>query len=802
MTKRMLIDATHPEETRVAVVNGNKLEEYDFETISRKQLKGNIYLVKVTRVEPSLQAAFVDFGGNRHGFLPFPEIHPDYYRIPIADREAILEEERRLAREQEEAEDAEDDDVEISGEDAEDDDVPSDIVEVVECEGSDEAATDVFETPSMEDKKVIAQQQLRETITEYEIYEGDRETSEASAETEENSECECEACSEEDDDNEQKFHEEAVDLGETTVLDKDLSVDEVSEDSSEVEVVGKKPFSRLKKYKIQEVIKRNQIMLIQIAKEERGNKGAAVTSYISLPGRYCVLMPNSPRGGGVSRKVSNIKDRQRLKKILKNMNVPEGMSVILRTAAILRSEAEIRRDLEYLLRLWDQIRELTLKSTAPAMIYEEGNLIKRSIRDLFKNDIEEIQVAGERGFNIAKDFTNTLAPSGLDKVKMYKDEFIPLFTRYQVESQINEIHNTNVYLKSGGYIVINPTEALVAIDVNSGKSTKSHHIEETAVKTNIEAAEEIARQLRLRDQGGLVVIDFIDMEEPKNNRLVERKLREAMQNDRARIQMGRMSPFGLMELSRQRLNPSLVETNFEICPHCQGRGLIRTLETSGIMVLRAIEEEGTRQRADELHVKLPTEVAIYLLNHKREALKKIEDKYEMIVYLNADEKMEKPNYEIEVVQAAKPEKSKKRTPIQTVDMSDFVMEEPAKEITVGGNASIDDDDASNGESNVVELIDEDNDGKTTRNTNQRSRRRGSRGGKNRGRSRNNNRNSDGTPNNNNNSRNNNRRYNNKKEGDQQPSTANREEPKVASQDNSSEASKGKRKGWWSKILSS
>jgi len=764
MTKRMLIDATHPEETRVAVINGNRLEEYDCETVNRKQLKGNIYLVKVTRVEPSLQAAFVDFGGERHGFLPFPEIHPDYYKIPVADREAILEEELRLAKEAEEAEDDEDD-ASFNIDELEEGEAELAIVDNHSSEDfADEENSDKVTAPIIEisEEKACTKEIAAEVYNEV-IIDNSENTEVCETEAEEAAEVDA------DDDG---YH--AVEIeGQTDVLDKNIEVEDMDEEGAGIEVAKKRHSPSLKRYKIQEVIKRNQIMLIQVSKEERGNKGAAVTSYISLPGRYCVLMPNSPRGGGVSRKVSNIKDRQRLKKILKSMNVPEGMSVILRTAAILRSEAEIRRDLEYLLRLWDQIRELTMKSTAPAMIYEEGNLIKRSIRDLYKHDIEEVHISGEEAFKTAVDFTKTLAPNGVDKIKLYKDDFIPLFSRYQVEKQIDEIHNTNVYLKSGGYIVINPTEALVSIDVNSGKATKGHHIEETAIKTNIEAAEEIARQLRLRDQGGLVVIDFIDMEEPRNNRIVERKLREAMQTDRARIQMGRMSPFGLMELSRQRLNPSLVETNFEICPHCQGRGVVRTLETSAVMVLRAIGEEGMHQKADEIHVSLPTDVAIYILNYKREMLKNIEEKYEVKAFLNSDDNLSRPHFEITSVQSKKDFSSKKKRPIRTVDMSDFVTEEP-EEIKNTNLNNVKLDENSEG-SNVIELVDENQD-KVTRN-NQRPRRRGKRGGKNRGNLRNK------KPYNNNNSDNN---RNNSNEN-----TAAKEAPK----------GEDKRKGWWRRILS-
>jgi len=678
MTKRMLIDATHPEETRVAVVSGNRLEEYDYENVLRKQLKSNIYLVKVTRVEPSLQAAFVDFGGNRHGFLPFPEIHPDYYRIPIADREALIAEERALAAAQAAKEDEEDAaelaELQQRGEIIEDDEDDEDgdedgldapRAEVIEIDDEDEEEDDEEPYVPVHTGSIaadIAQESLIDDSEE------DEEEEDMQADTQAG------------DDTQEAPAAEAAEGSETAAPAhthhhhgrRKRDVETVGGDVVETPVFR----SALKRrYKIQEVIKRNQIMLIQISKEERGNKGAAVTSYISLPGRYCVLMPNSPRGGGVSRKVSNAKDRQRLKKILHELNVPEGMSVILRTAGVARSKAEIKRDLDYLLRLWDQIREHTLKSTAPALIYEEGNLIKRAIRDLYRRDIDEVHVAGEEGFKAAKDFMRTLMPSHADRVHEYKNGDIPLFFRYQVESQIDEIHNPTVHLKSGGYIVINPTEALVSIDVNSGRATKGRHIEETAMKTNIEAAEEIARQLRLRDQGGLVVIDFIDMEDRRNNRLVERKLRDAMAGDRARIQLGRISAFGLLELSRQRLHPSLVETNFETCKHCSGVGVVRTVETTAVMVQRAIEEEALRGRASELRVSVPTEIALYLFNHKREMISLLEQRYNLRVFINADDKLLKPNFHIEAVRSGGGERRSNRpaalAPVKSVDMSDL-----------------------------------------------------------------------------------------------------------------------------------
>ncbi len=566
MTRRMIIDATHKEETRVAVVEENKLEEFDYETTIRKQLKGNIYLVKVTRVEPSLQAAFVDYGGNRHGFLPFSEIHPDYYRIPIEDRQALLEDESRIAKER-----------------------------VIEAEAKADAEA--------------AEKDLKKK---------------------------------------KKSADDADDIEAVETLDGDDIEVEVEEDAirpSQLKTNIKR------RYKIQEVIKRGQVMLIQINKEERGNKGAAVSSYMSLPGRYCVLMPNSARGGGVSRKVSNISDRKRLKKVLADIGVPEGMSVILRTAGVSRTKVEIKRDLDYLLRLWNDTRELTLKSTAPAIVHEEGNLIKRSIRDLYKKEIEEILIAGEDGYNVAKKFMKTLIPSHARRVKLDKEE-TPLFSRYKIEEQIDETYCPNVSLPSGGYLVINPTEALISIDINSGKATTGRHIEETAVKTNLEAAEEIARQLRLRDLGGLVVIDFIDMEENKNNRLVERKMRESMQGDRARIQISRISVFGLLELSRQRLRPSLVESNFMICPSCSGNGVVRTVESAAVMILRHIEEELIKINGDDLRVKVSNDVAFYLLNNKRHSIHELENKHKAKVVIEVSLSSSHQDFLLEKVNAS------------------------------------------------------------------------------------------------------------------------------------------------------
>ena len=533
--KRMLIDASHPEETRIVIVNGNRLEDFDVEVESRKQLKGNIYLAKVTRVEPSLQAAFVDYGGNRHGFLAFNEIHPDYYQIPVADREALM----------------------------------------------------------------------AEDVTTASDYAGDENT-------------------------------------ETNSTVETLGGD----DTDEVEERRLRHSSR-RNYRIQEVVKRGQILLIQVVKEERGGKGAALTTYLSLAGRYCVLMPNTARGGGISRKISNGIDRKRLKVIVNDLGIPDGIAVIVRTAGSKRSKAEIKRDYEYLLRLWTQIRETTLESIAPCAVHEEGNLIKRSIRDLYTKEIEEVVVSGDDGYRMAKDFMKLLIPSHAKRVQPYKDEGVSLTQRYQVEDQLSAIHSPEVHMRSGGYIVINPTEALVSIDVNSGKATKERNIEETAYKTNMEAAEEIARQLKLRDLAGLIVIDFIDMEASRNQTRVERQLKDAMRNDRARIQIGRISPFGLLELSRQRLRPSLLETSSEPCPHCEGTGVRRSTDSTALHILRMLEDECTRRKADELTLFVPTSVALYLLNYKRKALADVETRYETTIIVENDDTLIPPDCRIE-----------------------------------------------------------------------------------------------------------------------------------------------------------
>ncbi|CAA7617293.1 Ribonuclease E [Magnetospirillum sp. LM-5] len=565
MVKRMLIDATHPEETRVVVVNGTRLEELDVETSTKRQIKGNIYLAKIVRVEPSLQAAFVDYGGNRHGFLAFSEIHPDYFQIPVADRQALLAAQK---------------------------------AEVLKDNNSDHDHAPEAQPEGGEDG-----------------------------------------------------HGQAEDGAQGDDNAKPTPVEVVGGDDAAEQELERRRARLLRNYKIQEVIKRRQIMLVQVVKEERGNKGAALTTYLSLAGRYCVLMPNTARGGGVSRKIINANDRRRLKAIASELDCPEGMAVIVRTAGSERSKAEIKRDYEYLLRAWDQVRELTLKSSAPAGVYEEASLIKRSIRDLYARDIDEVLVEGDEGYRLAKDYMRMLTPSHAKKVQPYKDPTMPLFHRYQVDSQLDAMHSPVVQLKSGGYIVISQTEALVAIDVNSGRATRERHIEETAVKTNLEAADEISRQLRLRDLAGLIVIDFIDMEENRNNHAVERRLKEALKNDRARIQVGKISAFGLLELSRQRLRPSLQETAFTPCPHCAGTGLIRSVESAAVHVLRAIEEEGIRRRSSEVTVYVPSQIALYILNQKRDALAAIEERYLLRVYLLGDDELIAPNLRMERVKA-------------------------------------------------------------------------------------------------------------------------------------------------------
>ncbi len=569
-TKRMLVDAIHPEETRIVVTAGNRLEEFDFESATRRQLRGNIYLAKVTRVEPSLQAAFVEYGGNRHGFLAFSEIHPDYYQIPVADREALLREEEH---EEEHAEEVED------------------------TEGEAVAAAD----------------------------------SEAEAEGDA--------------------------LSEPAEAEEDSHIEQAPANAEPVESIGgadaleevperRRQSPNRRHYKIQEVIKRRQVMLVQVVKEERGNKGAALTTYLSLAGRYSVLMPNTARGGGISRKITNAADRKRLKEITSDLEVPQGMGVILRTAGASRTKAEVKRDFEYLMRLWESVRSLTLKSQAPCLVYEEGSLIKRTIRDLYNKDIDEVFVAGEDAFREAKDFMRMIMPSHAKNVVLYKEDQ-PLFSKYGIEQQLDSMFSPTVTLPSGGYIVINPTEALVSIDVNSGRSTKEHNIEDTALQTNLEAAEEVARQLRLRDLAGLIVIDFIDMMENRSNRAVERKLKDCLKDDRARIQVGRISHFGLMEMSRQRIRFGVVESSTHKCPICEGTGLVRSTESLALMIMRHIEDHVLRRQGQSINVRVPVDVALYILNYKRETLTSLELRNNLSITITADGKMTGHQFAIE-----------------------------------------------------------------------------------------------------------------------------------------------------------
>ncbi|TAJ40959.1 MAG: Rne/Rng family ribonuclease [Reyranella sp.] len=697
MARRMLIDASHPEETRVVVVDGTRLEEFDFETSTRKPLKGNIYLAKVIRIEPSLQAAFVEYGGNRHGFLAFSEIHPDYYQIPVADRERLIAEQQRLHAEA-------DDDHEprrrrrVDRSDIEDARAARREEPVAE-NGADEAVTPeenghIAEVASDAQTELPAEAQAPETtVAEATPVESANEPV-AEAPAPEPQAQAAEIASERID----GPVLDAAESGEAPVAPGEMPEGEQpSGDPSEapqpevtVETLGgddaveeretreRRRRNPIRHYKIQEVIKRRQILLVQVVKEERGNKGAALTTYLSLAGRYCVLMPNAGRGGGISRKISNPADRKRMKEMLGELDVPQGMGVILRTAGLERSNIDIKRDYEYLSRLWDSIRELTMRSTAPALIYEEGDLIKRSLRDVYDTDIAQVLVEGEAGFEAASGFMRQLVPHQANKVELYKEQ-IPLFHRYQVEAQFDAMHSPTVQLRSGGYIVINPTEALVAIDVNSGRSTKERNIEETALRTNIEAAEEIARQVRLRDLAGLIVIDFIDMEETRHQRQVEHKVKDAMRTDRARIQIGRISAFGLLEMSRQRLRPSLLEHSTELCPHCAGIGRIRSIESASLHALRAIEEEGVRRRATEILVNVPPKVALYLLNQKRHTLSEIEKRYGFMVSVEADDELNAADCEIERVRTRRDDRGDR--PTQELARANY--DEVARELPLG-----------------------------------------------------------------------------------------------------------------------
>ncbi len=602
MSLRMLIDARHAEETRVAVVKGNRIEEFDFESAEHKQLKGNIYLAKVTRVEPSLQAAFVEYGGNRHGFLAFSEIHPDYYQIPREDREALLREEAEHAAEEARRRDAEDDDEDGLDSHHDDDGRDNDRPDA-DSEGDDELPEEAETAGS-------------------------------------------------NDDHDDHGHAASSDRA--------------------------KRMSFRKRYKIQDVIHRRQVLLIQVVKEERGNKGAALTTYLSLAGRYCVLMPNSTHGGGISRKISNGADRKRLKSILSDMALPPSMGCIVRTAGLQRTKTEIKRDFDYLARLWDDIRELTLKSSAPALIHNDSDLIKRAIRDIYNKDIDEVIVEGERGYRAARDYMKLLMPSHARRVQSYADS-TPLYQRYGVEDQLNAMYQPVVQLKSGGYLVINPTEALVSIDINSGRSTREHGIEQTAIATNLEAADEISRQLRLRDMAGLVVIDFIDMEHNSNVRKVERAMKNALANDRARIQVGRISSFGLMEMSRQRLRTGVLEASTRSCPHCEGTGLVRTASSAGLSALRLLEDEAMKGKASRLVLRASQEAAFYILNRKRAELTEIETRYGVTIDIQSDGEVEGARMSVEA--SGPPPQIEYRAPAPLVfeDDDDDIVEDDIEE---------------------------------------------------------------------------------------------------------------------------
>ena len=588
MPTKMLIDAAHPEETRVVVLRDGKVEEFDFEAAARRQLRGNIYLAKVTRVEPSLQAAFVDYGGNRHGFLAFSEIHPDYYQIPFADRQALLAEEEEAVHEEDEPEDT--------------------AAETAAAEGDEPPAG-----------------------TEADAGENGGESGESEDNGGENA---------------------PRDTVEEIAGNGDDAVESVGGDDALEEVPVRKSKPR-RTYKIQEVIKKRQILLVQVVKEERGNKGAALTTYLSLAGRYSVLMPNTARGGGISRKIINASDRKRLKSIVGELDVPEGMGVILRTAGASRTKAEIKRDFEYLLRLWENVRELTLKSVAPTLVYEEGSLVKRAIRDLYTKDIDQVLVAGDDAYREAKDFMRMLMPSHAKNIQPYREPE-PIFAKNRIEAQLDAMFSPRVTLKSGGYIILNQTEALVSIDVNSGRSTREHNIEDTALKTNLEAADEVARQLRLRDLAGLIVIDFIDMEEKRNNRSVERRLKDALRHDRARIQVGRISHFGLLEMSRQRIRAGVLESTMQPCPHCEGTGRIRSVESVALNLLRTIESELLKGKPTDLKLRTRTEVALYVLNHKRGHLRELEQRFGVTLTIEADASIGASSFDIEKGEPARP----------------------------------------------------------------------------------------------------------------------------------------------------
>jgi ribonuclease E len=711
MANRMIIDASHPEETRVVVLRGNRVEEFDFESANKRPLRGNIYLAKVTRVEPSLQAAFVDYGGNRHGFLAFSEIHPDYYQIPIADRQALLEEEALSQRDEEDEPNGErrsrrhrrprrpEVEARVSNRDA--------LSEPAASEShtpSETSASDGFDdNPPQGDEGErllgydpanvapvyeVERQKPESDLVEFSVPDAERIETFAPAAEHEPAPLRDPSRGDSGVDE----HPHGDDDQEVTTLEAGLEErfarhdkDQLEDEGEPVEQIGgdameevpRRPHRLRRQYKIQEVIKRRQVLLVQVVKEERGNKGAALTTYLSLAGRYSVLMPNTARGGGISRKITNAQDRSRLKGIAEELDVPEGMGVILRTAGASRTKAEVRRDFEYLLRMWETVRETTLASSAPTLVYEEGSLIKRAIRDLYSKEVDEIVVAGEAGYREARQFMRLLMPSHVNAVQLYRDPQ-PVFAKAGVETQLDALFYNQVTLKSGGYIVINQAEALVAIDVNSGRSTREHNIEDTALRTNIEAADEIARQLRLRDLAGLIVIDFIDMEESRNNRAVERRIKDALKNDRARIQVGRISHFGLLEMSRQRIRTGVLEGSTVVCAHCQGAGVVRSTASIALHVLRALEDALIKSSTHDVVVRTRTAVALYILNQKRPNLRDLERRFGVAITIESDDTLTGANYHaIERGEIASGVKGSVEPPPLARDEFATVVDEPA-----------------------------------------------------------------------------------------------------------------------------
>lgn len=725
MTKRMLIDDTHPEETRVVIVNGNKVEDVEFESSSRKQIKGNIYLAKVMRIEPSLQAAFVDYGGNKHGFLAFGEIHPDYYNISDtemaevdkevdeiieAKKQALKEREEQRERQraeraerraqyearkaQEEAEKAAAEATQaVSGEDAvtETSENPAFRPEeqsetAPETKAESEAASapaeeeNITGTAEEEGKKTRKRRILKKRYKKKLAEEHQTETEKEGLKVlSESTGTEEESVSEEISETGSTETEAPVKARKTSgYMNDEEAVDDDDEEDQEYDFELQRKLLKVRKLfhrsNIQDVIKEGQILIVQVVKEERGNKGAALTTYLSLAGRYCVLMPNRIKSGGVSRKITNAADRKRLKSIVRELPLTSDMSMIVRTAGEDKTKADIVRDYNYLIRSWNQIRLAALSNKAPALIHEEGNLIKRALRDMYTKEISEIIVDGDEAYQMARDFVKILSPHNLKKIKSCKKNDIPLFQRFQVEGQLDKLHDCNVQLESGGYLVINPTEALVSIDVNSGRATKEKDLEETALKTNLEAADEIAKQLRMRNLAGLIVVDFIDMEDPQNNHAVEKRMKEAMKQDRARVQIAKMSCFGLLEISRQRMHSSFMESNYQVCPHCHGQGVVRTTESGAVLILRAIEEEGIKNRSAKISIAVPTETAIYLLNQKRQTLCALEQRYKMEIVICADDGIKNvAEFKLERVKSQKEALEEKKAAEETSD------EEPRRE---------------------------------------------------------------------------------------------------------------------------